>query len=236
MLFRPAGSRGGIPQADYVMPGDLVAGGESISAGAIATVGAGTWTAAAIATGIIRRTGPVGGYTDTTDTSTNILAALAGNNGAADAVPGTSFRLRFINTVAQAMTFAAGTGVVVGTGTLDAVASIWREYLVTILNATPAFTLQSNTTNASAAVTFVLPPGAVSIPIGPNSAINPSSGMIVSGTGITAGTTILGVTSGQGGITGVTLSANATATSAAGGVPLTFLPAVRFDTVGSGTL
>jgi hypothetical protein len=60
-------------------------------------------------------------------------------------------------------------------------------------------------------------------------AVNITPGMTVSGTGITAGTRVLGVTQGQGGVTGVTLDANATATSAAGGVALTFLPTVQFD-------
>jgi hypothetical protein len=78
MLVRPMVMGRGLTP-DQVLPGDLVGSGEALLAGAIATVGAGTWTGAAIATGIINRTGPVGGYTDTTDTSTNILAALAGN-------------------------------------------------------------------------------------------------------------------------------------------------------------
>ena len=135
--FRPMGIRNGLVATGGVMSGDLMIGGESISAGALTTVGAGTWLAAAIAAGIIRRTGPVGGYTDTTDTAANILTALAGNAQAADLAPGSSFRLLFINTVAFAFTFAAGAGVTVGTGTLDVAASLWREYLVTILNPTP---------------------------------------------------------------------------------------------------
>jgi hypothetical protein len=158
MLVRPmVFGRGLTP--DQVNPGDLVGAGEALLAGAISTVGNGTWTGAAIATGIINRTGPVGGYTDTTDTSTNILAALAGNSYAADIVPGTSFRLLFVNTVALAHTFAAGVGVRSGTGTLSTAASKVREYLVTVLNSTPQQTLQCNTTNASAVVTFVLHAG-----------------------------------------------------------------------------
>lgn len=238
MLVRPM-IQGDTPISRPVMPGDLAAGGESISAGAIATAGAGTLTGAAIATGIIRRTGPGAGYVDTTDTSTNIITALLGSspqamgggagNCGVDVVPGTSFRLLFINTVAFAMTFAAGLGVAAGTGTLDVAASVWREYLVTIINSTPQQLLNCGTTNASAVVTFNLQANQVSLPMG---TVTP--GMTVSGTGITAGTTVLGVTQGVGGITGVTLSANATATT--NPVGLTFLPTVRFDALGGGTL
>lgn len=234
---RPLVSRGGVGNDGPVLPGDLLTAGENILTGALTTAGAGTWTAAMIASGIIRRTGPGGGYIDTTDTATNILAAIAGNAAAADVVPGTTWRMLFINTVAQAMTFAAGAGVVSGTGTLTVAASLTREYLWTVLNASPAVTLQSNTTNASAVVTFVLPAGMQSWPIGPApNAVNITPGMTVSGTGITAGTTVLGVTQGQGGLTGITLSANATATSAAGGVALTFGPTLQIDALRAGTL
>lgn len=219
-----------------VLPGDLIAGGENILGGAIATVGAGTWTGAAIANGIINRTGPVAGYTDTTDTATNILAAIAGNAPVADVAVGTTFRLIVRNTVAQALTFAAGTGVVVGTGTLDIAASLVREYILTVLSTQSLIIIQSNTTNASKVVTWVLPAGRSSHAIGPNGAMNVQVGASVSGTGITAGTTVAGVTEGLGGTTGVTLSANATATSAAGGTALTFGPTVQIDSIRTSTL
>lgn len=239
--LRLSGFRGDVMDG-MIQPGDVVISAESLTPGILTTVGAGTWTGAAIASGLITRTGPVGGYTDTTDTATNILAALAGNSPGSVLQPGTTFRLRFMNRVAQAMTFAAGVGCIAGaggSGVLTVAASLVRDYLVTILNATPAVTLQSNTTNASAVVTFVFPSGTTSWPLG--QAANPQGitvtpGMTISGTGITAGTTVLGVTYGLGGITGITLSANATATSVAGGVPLTFGPTVQFDGLGSGTL
>lgn len=218
-------------------PGDIIAGDENVLNGVLATNGAGTWTGALIANGIIRRTVVGAGYTDTTDTSTNILAALAGNNGGGALVePGTSFRLLFQNTIAQAMTWAAGVGVIAGTGTLDCAASLVREYLVTILNASPAVTLNCNTTNGNKIITFNFPTGTVAWPIGPsNLAVNVTPGMIVSGTGITAGTRVLGTTQGVGGITGVTTDTNSTATST-GGVALTFLPAIMFDGLRSSTL
>lgn len=228
--------------SSMVQSGDVLLQGETLTPGIITTAGAGTLTAAMIASGFIVRTGPVGGVTDTTDTSTNILAALAGNAPSPNVAPGSTFRLRYINKVAQVITFAAGVGVIAGaagSAVLDVAASQVRDYLITVLNATPASTLQSNTTNASAVVTFVFPSGITSWPLG--QAANPQGititpGMTVSGTGITAGTTVIGVTYGLGGITGVTLSANATATSPAGGAALTFLPTIRFDGIGSMTL
>ncbi len=233
-IFRPAGVRNGLMAAGGIQPGDLSVAGESILAGALATAGAGTWTGALIATGIIRRTGPVGGYTDTTDTAANILAALAGSGAAADAVPGTSWRMLFINTVAQAMTYAGGIGVRSGTGTLDTTASLVHEYLWTILNNSPPVTLSCNTTNASAAVTFVFPSGVTGWPIGPApNAINITSGMTISGTGVTAGTRVLQATQGPGGVTGVTMDANATATGVAS---LLFSPTLLIDSLRQSTL
>jgi hypothetical protein len=233
MLARAVGFRGS-PNPEYIRGGDVLGLGEVLAT--LTTVGAGTWTGAMIASGILVRTGPVGGYTDTTDSATNILTALAGNLFSSIVEVGTTWRFRFINTVAQALTFAAGAGVVTGTGTLTVAASLTRDYLFTVLSTQTPTTLQANTTNASAVVTFVFPTGTTSWPMGPSSgAVNIQPGATVSGTGITTGTTVIGVTQGPGGVTGVTLSANATATSAAGGVPLTFGPTIRIDSIGSMT-
>lgn len=226
-----------------VMPGDLLAEGGSDSA--LTTAGAGTWLAQAIATGYIVRTGPAAGYVDTTDLGSNIIQALAGafnynplspdptKPWAAapniDSILGLAFRFMFINTVAFAMTFAAGaTGVTAGTGgsnVLNCAASLVREYRVTVRNTTNLQVLNCNTTNASAAVTFGTP---ASQPVG---VITP--GMLVTGTGMAAGAFVLGVTHGQGVLTGLTLSANATAT---GNANLTFSPEVKFDGIRSSTL
>lgn len=232
-LTQVIGFKGGI-QAERLMPGDILATGESLINGALATVGAGVWTGAEIASGIIYRTGSTAGYTDTTDSAVNILNALGGNNPAAPTVPGTSFRLTFINSVAFAHTFAAGSGVVAGVGVMNAAASTWREYLVTVLANGPQSILTCSTTNTSPTVTFVLPPGQVSLPSQGPGSITILPGMTVSGTGITGGTTVLGITQGIGGTIGVTLSANATATNAA--VQLTFGPTIKFDGLRSGTL
>ena len=232
-LFVPTGTRTGFD--GRLVPGDLVAGGESVVNGALATAGAGVWTAPLITNGIIRRTGPGAGYADTTATAAEIVAALAGNMPASIITPGISFRMLFINTVAQAMTLTLGVGVQTGLGTLNCAASLTREYLWTILDTTPEVLVSCATTNGSPAVTFVLPAGQSALPIGSDpQAVNITPGATVSGTGITAGTTVLGVTQGLGGITGVTLSANATATNSL--VGLTFGPTLRLDTLGAGTL
>lgn len=221
--------------------GDTLLLGENLLAG-VQTANAGmTLTAAAIVSGIITRLGTGGGagFTDTTDTAQNIINALAGNSPAAELIPGTTFRLRYINTIAQAMTFAAGTGVTLdttnGSGTLDRAASGWRDYLFTINNSSTTTTQQCVTTNTSKVVTFVLAAGRTARNMGPESTpITP--GMLVSGTGITAGTKIDGITLGLGGSIGVHLDTNATATSTALGVTLTFGPSITVSSLGAGTL
>lgn len=237
MLLRPTGYDGGRLQRE-IFPGDILAGGESALAGALTTAGAGTWTGAMIASGIIKRTGPVGGYTDTTDTAANIVAALSGNYDNADAIAGTTFRMLFRNAVAQAMTFAAGAGVIAGDGTLTVAASLTRMYLWTILNGSDPVTIPCSLTNAVATATFILPSGSVSIPLvgsnGANGALAITPGMTVSGTGITTGTRVIGVTQGQGGVTGVTLDTVAASTQAL--TSLTFGPTMQIDSLFAGTL
>lgn len=234
-IVRPRVSDGGMVRE--LAPGDLLAGGENILAGADTVAGGDTLTGAMFATGIIRRTGPTGAYTDTSPTSSDIITAISGNNPAADVISGSSFRLIFQNTVAFAMTLAANDGVALGTGTTTIAASLVREYLITILNASPPITLQTVTTNGNKVLTFVLPAGMTAFPIGPApNAVNITPGMTVKGTGITAGTKILGITQGQGGITGVVTDTNSTATSTAAGAALTFMPSVLIDGLRSSTL
>jgi hypothetical protein len=99
----------------------------------------------------------------------------------------------------------------------------------------PTIVNLANTTNGSPNVTWYLPPGQQSEPIGVNPlAINVVVGAFVSGTGIPAGTTVLGITQGQGGTLGVTLSANATATNS--NVALTFSSQITVYSTGSGAL
>ena len=226
-----------------VAPGDVLADGGSDSL--ITTAGAGTWTAAAIATGTIVRSGPAGGYTDTTDIGQNIVGALAAafnynplqpdptKPWAAapnmDNIIGLSFRLLFINTVAQVMTFAAGaTGITAGTGgsnVLNCAASLVREYRVTVRNTTNQQVLNASVPNASTVVTFT-----IAQPVG---TVTPGM-LVTAAAGIAAATSIVGVTHGQGVLTGATLSQNSTALITAAN--LTFSPEVKFDGLRSATL
>lgn len=211
-------------------PGDVLASGESYAT--LTTAGAGTILGSMIAAGILHRTGPGGGYTDTTDTAENILRALAGNDYAVNVMPGTTFRFIFRNTVAFLMTFAAGLGVIAGTGTLNVTASLVREYLLEVLNSTPTFSTLCSTTGANAIVTLLTPAAMGSI----------TPGQVVSGTGITAGSRVAGVTIGDSGtargsvdkITAVTLDQNTA--SAQSSTNVTFSPCIRFNGLRESTL
>lgn len=180
---------------------------------AITTVGDGTWPAAQILSGIINRSGPVAGYADTLDTAANILAA------APQLTVGDSFSLFVRNTVAFANTVAAGTGIVLGSNTAIA-ASLVREYLLTVLGIGAAQIYQITTVNASAVITGLTPTQAATL----------SPGMGVTGTGIQALTTVLGVNSTAG---TVTLSLPATASGTVAG---TFFPRIQVEGVRSSTL
>lgn len=231
------GARASEFPAQLVQQGDVLLLGENLAGGVLTTVGAGTWTAALIAAGIITRSGPVGGYTDTTDSADSIIAALAGNDAAANLAQGSTFRLTFINTVAQAMTLAAGTGVTLdttnGSGVVNCAASLVREYLVTVNNASRAVTQQMNYLTTTKILNFNLSSGEASKPLrasnGVGLAITP--GMIVSGTSITAGTKVVGLLMGQGGITGVTVDTNTTGTQTNDAV--TFSPSITISSLGT---
>lgn len=219
-----------------VMQGDLILAGENLPGGALTTVGAGTWTGALMATGLITRTGPVGGYTDTTDTADNIIGALAGN-GVASLAQGTTFRLMFMNTVAQALTLAAGVGVLLdttfGSKVVNCAASLVREYLVTINNASRAVTLQSNFLTTTKSIFFNLLAGESAKRLagsnGDGLAITP--GMGVSGTNVTAGTLVTGLILGQGGIIGVTVDTNTTGTQT--NAAILFSPSITISSLGT---
>lgn len=173
---------------------------------AIATAGAGTLTAQGVTNGVIERTGPVGAYIDTFPTAEQILQAAPLNVG-------DSFSLMIRNTVAFAMTAAAGVGIVLGTN-VDIPASNCREYLLTVLSTGTTQIYAATTTNASAVVSGLTPAQAATL----------MPGMGVTGTGIPASTSIIGVNSTTG---TVTLSANATATAAL--VGLTFFPRIQVE-------
>lgn len=75
---------------------------------AVATIGAGTLTAAALLGGIITRTGSIAAYSDTTSNGTLLDSALAG-----DAINGFSRVIQIKNNVAFAETIVGGVGVTV---------------------------------------------------------------------------------------------------------------------------
>ena len=211
MIVRPVVYSGGLQRS--AAPGDLLAGGESVANSALTTAGAGTITAAILATGYCIRTGPTGAYTDTTGTASEIIAALPGCN------KGDTFKFRHMNTVAYACTLAGGTGVTLGTTPSTAVsASLTKDYLVTITNNTPVSTVTCSITNASKVITGMT--------LAQTSAI--SIGQLVTGTG--AGSAAV-VTSIQPGV-GVNVSVNSSATNTL--ASFTFSPTVRIDAISMG--
>lgn len=197
--------------------------------GTLTTAGSGTITGALFNNSIISRTGPTGAYTDTTDTAANIVAALLGSpyntgifsNASIGLPTNSTYRLRYINTVAFAMTLAAGTGVTLGTNTGIA-ASSWRDYLVTITNGTPSQIFTGATTNTSTSVTGILP--------GQLALLTPGM-LVTAASGIAGGTTIAAINPMTGTLT---LSAAATATVALNA--LTFSPTITIQGIGQGSL
>ena len=211
-LFRP------------MFPGDVAAQAEIINS--LATVGAGTLTAALLTGGIINRTGPTGAFTDTTDTAANIVAALIANypyvapntglSSSAAATLGLSVRLRYINTVAFAMTAAAGTGVTIVNANVNA--SSVKDYLLQVTNGTPAQTFAVNQVSGSPVLTGLSQFQTSQL----------SVGQLVTGSGLSGN-----IISIQVGV-GVTLSANASSTLTLNAA--TFSPTVTLTGLGQGLL
>lgn len=220
MLSRPAVYEGQSATLRFVAPGDVPIGGELIFT--LNNAAGTTLSGVLLTSGIINRVGPVGAYNDTTDTAASIINAILGNffSAAGTNTPigiqnGTTFRLRYVNSVAFVMTLVAGVGITLGSNTALAGTSI-KEYLLTVTNGTQPQVFAATTTNASAIVTGM----------NTSQSLRLSPGMLVTGTGIPVGTLILSV---QPGI-GITLSAAATATGTL--VALNFSPTVRIDSLG----
>lgn len=214
MLARPYGRQGGLQQD--------IPGGTSlldqIGIATNATAGNATLTAQQLMRGALNRTGPGAGFTDTWPTADEIIAAMDNPQ------VGDSWLLIYRNGVAFAMTFAAGTGIVSGIGTLGVAASSTKTYLHTVLANKRTTTKIASTTNADPVLTL--------IPVADLKDIMP--GMGATGTGIGASAVVLGVkevTAADGTITGsVTLSVNSTAT--ASNIAVTFNPRVQLDALG----
>lgn len=189
--------------------GDLVAAGEF--AGNLTTVGAGALTAPLLANTLINRTGPTGAYADTVATADAIVAAASGSGPVNQ---GDTWRIRYINNVAFAATITGVTGVTVTNPTVNA--SSVKDFLLTIVNPTPASIAVGSTINASAVIT--------GLTLAQTSAV--SVGQLITGAGIPAAATVIAVNPGIG----VTISANATATASL--VALTFSPVVSILGIG----
>lgn len=220
---------------EEVSPGDTVMGPEFVST--LTTVGAATIPASAMVTGVLLRSGSTSGFTDTFDTASNVLAAVAGNGPQPAIVPGLSFKLRVINSTTVVETIALGAGMVAGSGTIATVGTAgFRDFLFSFASVQPPFTLVCNGTSGSAAVTWSLNSGQVALPEGTSSvsAVNLQPGAAAIGTGVAAGTTVLGITQGVGGTTGVTLSGTLTATITNSAI--TFGPAITVNGIGSGSV
>jgi len=221
----------GTVSPNRIAPGDLLASGKQFAAPLTAAAN-GVILGSAIAAGMLRRTGPTAAFTDTTDSSTNIMTALKGNAYAADDYAGISFDFQYINTVAFAQTLAAGAGVVLGVrgGSLNALASSSIMYMFTIRADMNPLVVNANLTNGSVTALFSLPPNALSLPIGPSpQSINIPAGATIVGTNIAVGATVLASILGQGGIIGVQMSAAATATIS---TPLTFISTLEVNALG----
>jgi len=194
------------------MPGDAIM--SQLQYEANTTAGASTLTVSSILAGVINRSGPAAPYTDTLPTVAQLIAA------APHLSVGDSFTFLFRNTVAQAQTLAVGTGWTLGSNTAVA-ASLVREYLVTINSSKPTRTFSATTTNGSAVLSVV----------SDSDLQNLQPGMVLSGTGIAAGATIISINPAANTFT---MSANATATGTNIGV--TANPTATIEGVRSSTL
>jgi hypothetical protein len=76
----------------------------------VTTVGNGTLSAEFCKQGVITRSGPVGSFTDTTDTAANLWSNTGG-------VVGTSWLCQYLNVSGQTATLAGGTGVTASANT-----------------------------------------------------------------------------------------------------------------------
>jgi len=183
-----------------------------------ATAAGTTLTANEVLSGWLQRSNGGGaGFSDTFPSVDSLITAL----NAAGSPPGVGDCFRFIyqNTVAFAMTYVAGAGLVAGTGTLNIAASVTRMYFITFLSTKntvviPGVTTTSGNkflTNISAAQMANIMPG-----------------MAVTGTGIGASALVVGCAPDAG---TVTVDVNSTAT--ADNIAVTFAPRARIDSIGT---
>jgi hypothetical protein len=179
-----------------------------------------TITGAMLANRYILRN-PAGVSNENIDTAANIVAALSSGLGSVGVPNGTSWITRWIVSTANALTVqaTANTGVTVTNGTINA--SSCKDYLITVVNGTPAQTLTCASTSGSAVIT--------GLSLAQTSLL--SVGMIVTNAVLNLqGQTILSVQPGVG----VTMSGNANATSTASSI--VFSPVVTVYGIGQGLI
>ena len=213
MLARPQLSDGGINRA--LLAGDTIVTGEIFPA-AIATTAI-TITGTQLQSGWINRTGLAAPGTDTIDSAANLIAAISQGLGLSGVQDGTAFRLSWYNPSASAITVAAAanTGVTVSAGTVNA-GSV-KDFLVTIVDGTPARTFNGIATNASAVITGVSQADVAALGVGQivTNAVVGLQGQTIIGLDISKGT--------------VTLSGNANASQA---VSISASPVVTLQGLG----
>lgn len=211
------------------LPGDNPAVG--FVAASLTTVGAGAITAAMLITGNIRRSGPVGAYTDTLPTADQICTALRGFGALGEFTQGLGFEFRHINTVAFAATIAvpANAGIALSTSVFSTItanaASQWRDYFVEFVSApVPAKQFSANTINGSKRIILNMDVPAGSL----------VSGMSVYGTGVGVGAKITNVIYDASGIAEVLVDVNSTADGSS--INISFTPTIIVHSVGAGDL
>lgn len=196
-LVRPAVYDQQLMRMPY--PGDLLINGEVIPATDTTNTNL-TITGAMLLNSFIVRN-PAGVSNENLDTAANMIAAWTAGGQAPVISPGTSWRFRWINLSANVLTLvaAANTGLVLVRGSVPV--STFKEFLITVVNGTPATTLINvNTINVSAIVS-----GLTDAQL---QAITP--GMIVTNAVANLqGQTILGINMGA---KTITMSGNANAT------------------------
>ena len=141
---------------------------------ALSTVGAGTITAAAIAGGLVTRTGSQSNtaFTDTTDTAANIIAAQPATQGRI----GSSFYFTYENTTNASATITGGTGVTTSG--------------ITVVPGNTAATFLATYT---AAATMTIVGISITVPSAPNGTVvaNGVTAVVVADTRITANSVIV---------------------------------------------
>lgn len=210
MLLKPIGYDGS--QIRQMSRGDTQAVGTVIPA-TNSTATNLTITAAMLQASIILRN-PAGVSNENIDTAANLVAGLSAGLGSNGIPHGTAFVCRWIVTTANALTVqaTANTGVTVTRGTVAATSA--KDFLVTVVNGTPAQILAATTTNASANITGLTEAQCALLSIGM---------IVTNAVANLQGQTIIAIDPRKG---QVTMSGNANAT---GSVSISFSPVVTVE-------